>query len=208
MAGNNFNPDSLEISFNTLPRDIASRLNPYVDPNHFSTTLQNVCHGISIIQDIDIENDGLRETVNIGMNAHCQTLKMALEWESNQPARTNKISLSGDARTIQSRDDLSFTSRDSEGRLNNWAVPHDRNGNWHDGLIIGEKYFDEVRQLALFDELEAYHAIKFALNSGNWQSGGWGIETGFTQALAKAAILGMRQLQNGAIAFDEAAYSD
>ncbi len=207
MANNDFNPDSLENSFNTLPRPIASALNPYIDQNHFSTTLQNVCHGISIIQDIDIENEGLRETVNIGMNTHCQTLKTALEWESNQPARTNKLNLNGNARVIQSRDDLSFTSREGEGRINNWDVPHDRNGDWHEGLIIGEKYFDEIRQLALFDELEAFHAIEFAINSGYWQSSGWGIEMGFTRALAKAAMLGMRQLQQGAVEFDEAAHS-
>lgn len=193
MADNNFNPDSLEISFNTLPRNLASALNPYIDQNHFSTTLQNVCHGISIIQDMDHENEGVRETVNIGMNTHCQTLKTALEWESNQPARTNKLSLNGYERAIQSRNDLSFTSKDGEGRINNWDVPHDRNGNWHEGFIIGEKYFDEIRQLALFNELEAFHAIEFAMNSGNWHSSGWGIEMGFSQALAKAAMLGTSQ---------------
>ncbi len=141
------------------------------------------------------------------MNAHCQTLKSALEWESSQPARTNKLESNDGSRVIQSRDDLSFTSRDSEGRINNWDVPHDKEGNWHEGLIIGEKYFDEVRKLALFDELEAFHAIQFAMSSGHWQSSGWGIEMGFTRAFARAAMLGMRQLQQGAVEFDESVCS-
>jgi|APLak6261691555_1056199.scaffolds.fasta_scaffold10917_2 hypothetical protein len=208
MASNDFNSDSLESSFNTLSRELASSFNPYIDKNHFSTTLQNVCHGISIIQDMDTECEGLRETTYIGINSHCQTLKAALDWESNQPARNNKLDLNAEVRAIQSRDDLSFTSRDGEGRLNNWDVLHDRNGNWSEGLVIGEKYFDEIRQLALFDEIEAFHAIEFAMNSGHWQSSGWGIEMGFTRALAKAAMLGMRQLQQGAVEFDEAAHTN
>ncbi len=208
MAVNDFNPNSLENSFNTLPRQLASSFNPYIDQTHFSTTLQNVCHGISIIQDVDMDNEGLRETTWIGMNSHCQALKAALEWESGQPARTNILAINAEARVIQNRDDLSFTSRDSEGRINNWDVPHDKKGNWHEGLIIGEQYFNEVRQLALFNEVEAFHAIEFAMNSGYWQSSGWGIEMGFTQAMAKAAMLGMRQLQHGAVAFDLAAHAN
>lgn len=204
MANNDFNLDN---SFITLARKQASSLNPYIDTHSFSTTLQNVCHGISIIQDVDIENEGASETTNAGMNYHCQVLKAALEWESSQPARTNKLESISESRTIQDRNDLSFTSRDSQDRINNWDVPHDKNGNWHEGLIIGEKYFNEVRQLALINEVEAFHAIEFAMNSGYWQSSGWGIEMGFTKALAKAAMLGMRQLQQGAVEFDIAAHS-
>ena len=74
--------------------------------------------------------------------------------------------------------------------------------------IIGEKYFNEVRQLALINEVEAFNAIECAMISGCWQSGGWGIEMGFTKALAQAAMLGLRQLQQGAVAFDLAAHTN
>ena len=192
----------------TLTRQQVGSLNPYIDSRSFSTTLQNVCHGISIIQNVYAENEGLGEEAIIGIHSHCQSLKVALEWEAGQPAKTNILATNAGHRLIQDRDDLSFTSRDSKGRINNWDVPHDRNGNWSEGLIIGEKYFNEVRQLALINEVEAFNAIECAMISGCWQSGGWGIEMGFTKALAQAAMLGLRQLQQGAVAFDLAAHTN
>lgn len=197
-----------DFDISTLPRKQASLLNPYIDNDSFSTTLNNVCLGLSVIQDIDPENEGVRESTSYGIFAHCQALISALTWESMQPARKNVLDIPGADRVIQSRDDLSFTSRDEKEIINNWDVPHDSNQKWEEGLLIGQKYFDEVRQLAAVDEREAFHAIEFAFNSGGWRSGGWGIESGFSRALAKAAIIGMRALQNGEIAFDEHAHTN
>lgn len=197
-----------DFDINTLTRRQASSLNPYIDTDSFSTTLCNVCVGLAVIQDIDADNDGMRESTNLGINAHCQALISALSWESQQPAKRNQLNVENPDHTIQSRDDLSFTSRDSEGRLNNWDVQHDWKGNWSEGRLMGEKFFDEVRQLALFDERAAFHAIKFATDSSAWRSSGWGIEGGFIEALARAAMIGIRELQKGAIAFDEKAHTN
>lgn len=101
-----------------------------------------------------------------------------------------------DRGNITSRLDLSFTERDSEGRLSNWCVPHDPQGSWHAGVELGYLHFSEIAELASCDETEAYHAIRCALNDLGWQSGGWGIECGFSEALARAAVAGLRALAN------------
>lgn len=106
------------------------------------------------------------------------------------------------AKIIESRDDLSFTQRDGEGRLINWSVPHDKNGNWSAGVEIGLQHFSEVAELAQLSEYEAFSAIEHALNTYGWQQGGWGIEMGFTEALAAAAIVGLRALRSGAEPYD------
>lgn len=98
---------------------------------------------------------------------------------------------------VLSRDDLSFTKRDNVGRLDNWVVPHDKEGNWSAGREIGFLCFSEVAELASRDESEAFDAIKFAMNSSGWKAAGWGIEFGFSEALARAAIVGLRALRNG-----------
>ncbi len=89
---------------------------------------------------------------------------------------------------IRCRDDLAFTARDGEGHMVNWRVPHDCNGNWHDGLAVGRAHFDEVATLACVDERGAFNAVRFALSgaeafergaSSEFQNQGWGIEGGF-----------------------------
>ncbi|WP_020484549.1 hypothetical protein [Methylomonas sp. MK1] len=64
-------------------------------------------------------------------------------------------------RTIRSRDDLSFTKRDHEGRMLNWFMP-DRNGNYHEHYGIGEIWFNEIVDLARHNTQDAYDAMKFA----------------------------------------------
>ncbi len=62
---------------------------------------------------------------------------------------------------IKSRDDLSFTMRDGEGRFINW--PRNNPGvaaDWQKGIDFFEC---EVRDLANHDETEAFNAIRFAL---------------------------------------------
>lgn len=64
-------------------------------------------------------------------------------------------------RSIRSRDDLSFTKRDAEGRMLNWFMP-DRSNNWHEHYGIGEIWFSEIVELARHNPKEAYHAMRFA----------------------------------------------
>lgn len=114
-------------------------------------------------------------------------------------------------REIKSRDDLSFTKRNENGCLINWSVPHDQNGDWHEGVVIGEGHFEEVIQLFEFSESSAYDAMRFALSgsldfrrggSTEFRNNGWGIETGFVQAIASAAIDGIRARKGGQEPFD------
>ncbi len=67
---------------------------------------------------------------------------------------------------ILSRDDLSFTKRDVAGRLINWQVSHDQNEPWGEKFAVGQRYMEEVAELATHSELEAYHAIQYALSGG------------------------------------------
>lgn len=86
--------------------------------------------------------------------------------------------------------------RDEEGLLiSNWDVPHDWNGSWHVGIEVGRRHFAEVAELAAHDEQEAFGAIECALLK--FQSGGWGIETGFAIEVARAAVVGLRALRDG-----------
>ena len=105
-----------------------------------------------------------------------------------------------------SRDDLSFTRRDAQGRLINWSV-NPRCRLWHEGLDRGEAFFREVAELAAHDEREAYDAIRFAFGdewqpptsgSSEWSSGMPGEEAGFADALARAVIEGLRARRRGA----------
>ena len=109
-----------------------------------------------------------------------------------------------------SRDDLSFTRRDAEGRLNNWAVTP-RQRMWADGIDRGAAFFEEVAELAANDEGEAYDAVQFAFigewaaapdGSSQWSNRGAGEEMGFAAAVARAVIDGLRARREGAAPFD------
>jgi Rha family phage regulatory protein len=65
------------------------------------------------------------------------------------------------SRNIRSRDDLSFTKRDAEGRMLNWFMPS-RENNWHEHYGIGEIWFSEIVELARHNPEEAYRAMYFA----------------------------------------------
>lgn len=62
---------------------------------------------------------------------------------------------------VRSRDDLSFTRRDPEGRLINWSTPPQAN-NWHECYGIGEAWFAEIVELAKHNPKEAFNALRFA----------------------------------------------
>lgn len=104
---------------------------------------------------------------------------------------------------IKDRRDLSFVGNCDQGLNSNWSVPHDPNGYWHDGVRIGNRYFAEVAELARVSEESAFQAIRFAMNSSGWSTRGSGIEVGFSDALARAAIAGLRALARGEPEFDE-----
>lgn len=95
-------------------------------------------------------------------------------------------------RVIKSRDDLSFTARDSEGRLQNWVVPHIYGSDWAGNVEIGKALFAEVMKLAQHDREEARKAVQYALVEGgapNFPTGLWGIERGFAEAIAAALFV-------------------
>jgi hypothetical protein len=94
---------------------------------------------------------------------------------------------------IHTREDLSFTALDVQGRMVNW--PRDNPGvaaDWEKGMT----FFDhEVSALAVIDETEAFDAIQFAIMDmgGRFTN----LEIGFVQRVAAAAVLGLRAMRNG-----------
>lgn len=103
---------------------------------------------------------------------------------------------------ISTRCDLSFTATsDNPGINSNWYVAHDPNGYWGDTVPIGRRYFSEVAGLAAKDELEAFYAVLCAITAPGWNhtsaGAGYGIEHGFSERLAAAAIIGLRAMRNG-----------
>ncbi|MBH3408770.1 hypothetical protein I5P86_27265 [Pseudomonas glycinae] len=101
---------------------------------------------------------------------------------------------------IKSRDDLSFTMRDVEGRLINW--PRNNPGvaaDWQKGIDFFEC---EVRDLANHDETEAFNAIRFALVGMGGRT--TNLELGFIERVALAAMVGLRALRDGAQPFTPA----
>lgn len=99
--------------------------------------------------------------------------------------------------SIKTRDDLSFTKRDPQGRLINW--PRNNPGvaaDWQKGI----DFFDaEVATLAANDETEAFHAIQFALTGMGGRS--TMLEIGFIDRVTKAAMIGLRAMREGALQF-------
>jgi len=100
--------------------------------------------------------------------------------------------------SIACRDDLTFTSRDDCGRMVNW--PRNNPGvaaDWEKGIA----FFDgEIAELAANDETAAFHAVKFAITGmgGRYTC----LEIGFAESVARAAVLGLRAMRNGAQRFE------
>lgn len=94
---------------------------------------------------------------------------------------------------ILCRDDLSFTSRDGCGRMVNW--PRNNPGvaaDWRNGIA----FFDsEIAELSANDETAAYMAIRFAITGMGGRT--TSLEQGFADAVARAAVLGLRAVRNG-----------
>lgn len=98
---------------------------------------------------------------------------------------------------ITCRDDLSFTTRDDCGRMTNW--PQNNPGVAGD-FARGTACFDEVAMLAGADETDAFHAIKSAMIDMGGRT--TNLELGFVESVARAAVLGLRAMRNGASRFE------
>ncbi len=99
---------------------------------------------------------------------------------------------------ILSRDDLSFTTRDGLGRMTNW--PQNNPGiasDWQKGIGFFE---GEIGELAEADETQACEAIACALLDMRGRT--TCLEIGFIDALARAAVLGLRAMRNGSARFE------
>lgn len=97
---------------------------------------------------------------------------------------------------IFNRESLSFTVKNQDNPLVNWYIPPKRRNEYYeDGLKIGAGYFNEVRNLALHNPLEAYHSLRFVWLRMN--QAGYGEEQGFMNEFAKAALVGILAYQNG-----------
>ena len=101
-------------------------------------------------------------------------------------------------RRIRSRDDLSFTRRDSRGVLINWQPPHDGYGiAWENAYAIGKAWFGEVAELAQHNAEEAYFAIVhaarlMAVHTASYGGRlGFGYVEGFFSGLARQTLLGI-----------------
>lgn len=88
-----------------------------------------------------------------------------------------------------------------------WAYP----GNWdnrvssrytEDNEKIGVARFADVTALHDASEFDAYQVIKYALTSPNWRSHSMGLEEGFADMVARAAVAGLNALACGAPGFD------
>ncbi len=92
------------------------------------------------------------------------------------------------------------------GIASHWSVPHDPDALYADGVAMGRRFFEAAASLAEFSEKQAVLALSLPMNKTGWR-GGWGIECGFSEALAEAAIIGlraMRQATPAGIGLDQA----
>ncbi|MDX8401874.1 MAG: hypothetical protein R8K47_04515, partial [Mariprofundaceae bacterium] len=94
----------------------------------------------------------------------------------------------------RNRDALSFTARDEEGRLKNFA-PRERQADWGAGFRMGENFAEEVANMVRSGNARL---IEQARQSAAWGMGeilnprGFGEEAGFLDRIARYAIIGMR----------------
>ncbi len=106
-------------------------------------------------------------------------------------------------RRIRSREDLSFTRRDSMGRLINWFPPTDEHGyDWYEAYAIGQAWFAEVVELAGNNPEEAYWSLSCATKlmtnyTRNVGSQGLGFIEGFFSTMARYTLAGIVQYPQG-----------
>ena len=88
-----------------------------------------------------------------------------------------------------------------------WNPDRTKSEYWADNVRAGHGYFDEVGALARFDEVDAFKAIRYAITSSRWKTGGPGHEEGFAEAVARAAVLGLAAMRAGWHPFHESEYA-
>lgn len=93
--------------------------------------------------------------------------------------------------TVTTRRDLSFIVWRDHYIRSHWDAPHDPQALHAQGHKIGRAFFAEVVQLAAVNPDAAQRAIVGALNDHGWKTGAWGVEEGFSAALAEYALIGM-----------------
>lgn len=94
----------------------------------------------------------------------------------------------------RNRDQLSFTARDSGGRLKNFA-PGERRRDWHEGFRVGEGFAEEVANMVRTGNPCVIEQARLAACWGMndiLNKRGWGEECGFLDRLARYAVIGMR----------------
>lgn len=104
-------------------------------------------------------------------------------------------------KNVTCRDELSFTTREEYNRMNNWIVHALRGTHWEPNIETGRGLFDEIAKLAESNELDAYLAMQTAVTAPEWKPTN-GIEYGFAQHLAAAAIIGLRAIREGSVPYD------
>ncbi|MBL3825183.1 MULTISPECIES: hypothetical protein [unclassified Marinobacter] len=120
----------------------------------------------------------------------------------NQQWDTLAFDLKPAARSVNERGDLSFVGwifRDEFHVTDNWLPARlpPQVGQWAQEYMMGKAMLEEVMALQGIDEAAAFEAMKFAVSSPNWQTGGSGVESGFFDSIAALAIVGMRALAEG-----------
>jgi hypothetical protein len=99
-------------------------------------------------------------------------------------------------RKIADREDLTFTTRDEQGRFVNWKVPEELCVEWWgNGVEIGKMFFEEIKMLANNDPIEAFNALRYSWSRMN--QGDTGVEGGFMESFARAAIAGILAYPEG-----------
>lgn len=101
-------------------------------------------------------------------------------------------------RTVSTRCDLSFHKAAPQPGACNWQVEDKRTEQWQDNQEAGRALFDEVAKLAEANEIEAFFALLTAPTAPTWKSAG-GIESGFAERMAAAAVIGLRVMRSGII---------
>lgn len=110
-------------------------------------------------------------------------------------ANENVAATVDDSPSKARRDDLSFTRREQTGSLCNWFVS-DPEEYEDQGRARGARFFDEVVELAAVDEHEAYCGVIYAIQQRDTFNPGRSVERGFIDAVACAAMVGLRALRH------------
>ena len=154
---------------------------------HYSTTYHNLKTVFKVRSYKEIERERYEEVcAYLGVEPKFST-KIA---ENGQNSTRNEV------KTPKNRDALSFTERDTLGRLRNFVSPQST-GDWHDDFRAGQTAANELKAMVSSAKAKTVEdgedATRFALQDifvGNFE--GHGHLCGFLAMIAQYAVLGMR----------------